>query len=65
MVPGQARPEMMGTISFATGSLKGRRALLQTHTQFKHAIIFPAKWKMPDGNSVAFSPSDTWCYQKH
>ncbi len=64
-VPGKVRPEMLGTISFVAGSLRGRKALLQTHQQFQHAIIFPANWKMANGKSDAFSPSDTWCYQKH
>jgi hypothetical protein len=64
-VPGPVEADSLGTIVFATGSLKGRKALLQTHTQFKHAIIFPSKWKMADGRSDAFSPADTWCYQKH
>lgn len=65
MVPGHDTSEKLGTIIFTTGKLVGRRALLQTHKQFGHAIIFPAAWKQANGKSDAFDPADTWCYQKH
>lgn len=65
MVPGRDTTDKLGTIIFATGSLSGRKALLQTHKQFGHAIIFPAAWKQANGQSDAFNTHDTWCYQKH
>jgi len=40
-VPGGAKPGLLGVIEFTGGPLAGRRALLQTDQQFRHAIIFP------------------------
>lgn len=62
-IPGGAKPEMLGMIEFTTGSLAGRRALLQIHKQFRHAIIFPADWKLANGKSDALTAASTWCYQ--
>jgi hypothetical protein len=62
-IPGGAKPGMLGVIEFTGGSLAGRRALLQDDKQFRHAIIFPSEWKMPDGKSDSLTAGATWCYQ--
>jgi hypothetical protein len=54
---------MLGVIEFTGGPLAGHRAILQTDQQFRHAIIFPQDWKLPDGKSDSLTAGSSWCYQ--